>query len=251
MKKLKDIVKNTKRKIEEWRKRYELVSKNLKETRKNNANDKRELKELKKRVPGVRNDIVKAEKAGDKERSKTLNERLVVLVTRIETLEKRIKARKAVVRDRVKRKRHFKKRLRFFIVKHTKARKKYKAAKEDAKNGNKPKFESYMLNGCPNTLSDDEKEALAYVVVVHDQVCTATSNGGHSTTSYHYYSPCRAFDAAGVYYKMQEAQRGLRAKYGNAFRELFGPDAWYLKNGVEYSGVFPAHHDHIHVTRNF
>ena len=46
---------------------------------------------------------------------------------------------------------------------------------------------------------------------------------------------------------MISAQNALLDKFGAGhFKELFGPDSWYVKNGVKYSGAFPAHGDHIH-----
>ncbi len=44
------------------------------------------------------------------------------------------------------------------------------------------------------------------------------------------------------------AQRALLERFGAGyFLELFGPDGWYVKNGVKYSGVFPDHGDHDHL----
>ena len=77
---------------------------------------------------------------------------------------------------------------------------------------------------------------------------TKGSPGVHSPTSYHYQSPNYAVDMG--HYSVQTmiaAQNALLNKFGAGhFKELFGPDSWYVKNGVKYSGAFPAHGDHIH-----
>lgn len=80
-------------------------------------------------------------------------------------------------------------------------------------------------------------------------VVTSTTGGVHSPTSYHYQR--RAVDVAGgSAAHMAAVQRGLLRKFGAGyFRELFGPAGFYVKNGVRYSGHFPAHHDHIHAAR--
>jgi hypothetical protein len=252
MKKLARRIKALRKKVSEWQKRYRLASADIKRWRKDNHQDRKERKNLQARVKRLRRELEQAKK-NDKDniRIKPLQERIQDAVKRIEFLNGRIKQRNRKLFGRVKRKRHIKKRLKFYVAKKTKLRKKWEQAKKKHEEGRGTKFETWMLNGCPNVLSDDEEEALALAVVVYDQVCTATSNGGHAVGSYHFYSPGRAFDCAGVYYKMQECQRGMRAKWGFAFRELFGPDGWYLKNGAQYSGTFPGHYDHCHVARNF
>lgn len=77
---------------------------------------------------------------------------------------------------------------------------------------------------------------------------TKGSPGVHSPTSYHYQPPNYAVDMANYSTQaMINAQNALLNKFGAGhFKELFGPDGWYVKNGVKYSGAFPAHGDHIH-----
>lgn len=79
---------------------------------------------------------------------------------------------------------------------------------------------------------------------------TATKGapGVHSPTSYHYQAPNYAVDIASASVtQMVRAQEELLRRFGAShFKELFGPAAWYVKNGVQYSGAFPAHGDHIH-----
>jgi hypothetical protein len=76
---------------------------------------------------------------------------------------------------------------------------------------------------------------------------TATTNGQHASGSYHYQS--RAIDfGCNTQGPKGKVQDFLLAKYGAAhFRELFGPNDWYVKDGVKYAGAFPDHHDHVHV----
>lgn len=252
MKKLQKVLENLRKKVDEWQKRLRLASSDIKKFRKDNKQDRKERKNLQARLKGLRAELEKAKK-NDKDayRIAPLQERIEDIEKRIAFLNDRIKQRTKKLKDRVVRKRHIKARLKFYVAKKTRVRKRWEKAKEDHKAGKGIKFETWMLNGCPDVLSDDEEEALALAVVAHDQVCTATSNGGHATGSYHYYNPCRAFDCAGVYYKMQECQRDMREKYGSAFRELFGPDGWYIKNGSYVAAQFPGHSDHNHVARSF
>lgn len=80
---------------------------------------------------------------------------------------------------------------------------------------------------------------------------TKGSPGVHSPTSYHYQSPNYAVDMGHASVQvMINAQNALLNKFGAGhFKELFGPDGWYVKNGVKYSGAFPAHGDHIHFAK--
>jgi hypothetical protein len=252
MKKLARVLKNLRKKVDEWQKRFRQASADVKGWRKDNKQDRKERRNLQATVKRLRKELQQARQNDkDEVRIKPLQERIEDKVKRINFLNDRIKQRNKKLKDRIVRKRHIQKRLKFYVAKKTRVRKRWEQAKKDHEEGKGVKFETWMLNGCPNTLSDDEEEALALAVVGYDQTCTATSNGGHAVGSYHYYNPCRAFDAAGVYYKMIEAHRAMRAKYGTSFRELFGPDNWYIKNGSTYGGVFPGHSNHIHVARNF
>jgi len=80
---------------------------------------------------------------------------------------------------------------------------------------------------------------------------TKGNTGVHSPTSYHYQAPNYAVDMGHSSVQvMINAQNALLNKFGAAhFKELFGPDAWYVKNGVKYGGAFPAHGDHIHFAK--
>ena len=105
-------------------------------------------------------------------------------------------------------------------------------------------------NGHP-ALADANVKKCAQVALAAngDLFITATSDGVHTPTSYHYQH--MAFDAgsSGRYGEQPEidAQEALLAKFGAGFfRELFGPAGWYIKNGVKYAGTFPGHGDHLH-----
>jgi hypothetical protein len=78
---------------------------------------------------------------------------------------------------------------------------------------------------------------------------TSTTGGTHSPGSYHYSGRAVDFGSSGPGERPEiEAQNALANAFGDGyFAELFGPDGWYIKNGVRYSGTFPAHHDHLHV----
>ena len=92
-------------------------------------------------------------------------------------------------------------------------------------------------------------KAARVALAVKGTYITSTTGGKHSPTSWHY--KAKAFDIGsnGPGEKPEiEAQQRLLSQFGAGyFAELFGPDNWYVKNGVKYSGVFPGHHDHLHV----
>ncbi len=130
--------------------------------------------------------------------------------------------------------------------------KKLKAAEEKWAAEHRLDFAPWMLNGCPGNLHPDLEDVVAFQVVVCGQYVTATSNGGHTVGSYHYYSPVRAVDTgAGSVSSMQEAAIKTREKFGRAsFTELFSPCGWWIKYGTEYAGFFPGHGDHGHYAVN-
>lgn len=144
-----------------------------------------------------------------------------------------------------------KKRLAFWTKKHTIYYRKWRKARKKHRHHGTTKFETWMLNGLPNTISPAEQEVVAFVVVVHHQTITATSNGVHATGSYHYYHPCRAVDWAGA--DMCNVMIAVIKQFGgdSKFIEQFGPCQFYVKNGVRYPGMFPGHGDHGHSARTF
>ena len=95
----------------------------------------------------------------------------------------------------------------------------------------------------------------------HGLIVTATTDGTHSSGSYHY--PRNNADGLGhavdfgnkvpgtaaARRRMIRFQRAEGAKGSSKYRELFGPDNWYVKDGVRHSGAFPGHQDHVHVAK--
>ena len=105
-------------------------------------------------------------------------------------------------------------------------------------------------NGHPALSSPGIKKAARVALSVPDLYITATTDGVHSATSWHY--KARAFDGgSGSSSETPEkrAQQKLLNEFGAGyFAELFGPSPWYVKNGILYKGsVFPGHNDHLHV----
>lgn len=105
-------------------------------------------------------------------------------------------------------------------------------------------------NGLPHLTYAPLLKCLKTALTVPGLFLTATTNGVHSSTSWHY--KARAFDGGsdGSHGETPEmkAQQLLLDKYGKeSFMELFGPLNWYVKNGVIYPGTFPGHGDHLHV----
>lgn len=105
-------------------------------------------------------------------------------------------------------------------------------------------------NGHPALSNDNVRKCARVALNAHpDLFITATSDGTHTPTSYHYQH--MAFDAgsSGRYGEAPEiaAQEALLAKFGAGFfRELFGPAGWYIEDGVKKLGTFPGHGDHLH-----
>lgn len=106
-------------------------------------------------------------------------------------------------------------------------------------------------NGHPKLPLSRRKLRGAIKTVLHETSCyiTATYDGRHTPTSWHYRKRAADFGSSGRGEKPEiKAQNLLLRKYGaRHFKELFGPDNWYVKDGVLHSGVFPGHSDHLHV----
>lgn len=180
---------------------------------------------------------------------------------RLETLRPRAKHEAEELRHIVERIRHKRgkrndwrdrariqrKKARWWIARRTTLRGKLKAAKKKyAETHKAPVFETWMLNGCPNITNGPLKEVIAFVVVECDQYVTATTNGTHTTGSYHYSE--RAADwGAGSVSSMQSAAERTRKQFGDGhFLEFFSPCDWWIKYGAVYPGYFPGHGDHGH-----
>lgn len=78
---------------------------------------------------------------------------------------------------------------------------------------------------------------------------TATSDGVHTSTSYHYRDKAIDFGSSDPQNRPEKlAQKRIAQKMGDGkFAEILGPLPWYVKNGVRISGHFPDHGDHLHV----
>lgn len=123
------------------------------------------------------------------------------------------------------------------------------------------KFSRSMLNGHPGNIG----LALRRIIVRahnHNLIVTATSDGHHSPTSFHYTKPlARAVDlghrqpgTAKARADLVAFQKFLIREFGEgAFLELFGPDnAFAVKNGRritldEGSALETLHDNHVHV----
>lgn len=190
-----------------------------------------------------------------KKKLRELNAQRVEQQLRIEAANRRIRmARKKKARALYKR-RYFRKRVRFWVVKHTRYRDAWKKAVADAREGKAPKYERWMCNGHPEPRGQANKEFIARAVVIHKLTITSTVRtyvpSGGSTTSYHLASVCGcAVDAAGPTYRMVACQK---AEYGKReATELFGPDnGLWLKygsptSGSEGSALEQLHDSHVH-----
>lgn len=134
---------------------------------------------------------------------------------------------------------------------HRKAAKKHRKAIRKLKD----LIEKHLLrrkvnwNGHPALSYGPIESAARTALQVPGLYITSTTDGIHSATSWHY--KARAFDggsSSGSEGPEKLAQQRLLEKYGSGhFAELFGPLPWYVKNGLVYNGVFPGHHDHLHV----
>jgi hypothetical protein len=153
-----------------------------------------------------------------------------------------------------KRRKQQQKRIVWWLRRKTTVRKRLKAAKKKwEETHGTPVFESWMLNGCPDNITDKLKPVFAFQVIVCGQYVTATTNGTHTSTSLHY--PRNNPDdkghagdtGASSVSSMQNAAEKTKEHFGASFfKELFSPCPWWLKYGVQYAGFFPGHGDHGH-----
>jgi len=121
-------------------------------------------------------------------------------------------------------------------------------------------FTAAMLDGHPGDVADQVKRFIALAYKFADEkgyVCTVTSTtgGGHATLSWHYILAGR--NALGYAVDLIFATAEQMAEFQSwviehsedgvgDWLELFGPAAFYVKNGVRFAGHFPDHGDHIH-----
>lgn len=114
------------------------------------------------------------------------------------------------------------------------------------------------FNGHPRNIT----HKLFPVIVLANQcglVVTATTDGTHTPTSFHY--PSNNPDGLGHAVDfglelppdqaaLERFQRAALRKFGAAkFVELFGPAYFYVKNGIRYTGPDPDVPNHVHVSR--
>jgi hypothetical protein len=117
-------------------------------------------------------------------------------------------------------------------------------------------FRVSMLDGHPADIGDQVKRFIALAYRFADEkgyvvTVTATTDGGHAINSWHYHEPLGwavdlIFATVG---QMEEFQEWVDERTENGagdWLELFGPAAFYIKNGVRISGHFPDHGDHLH-----
>lgn len=117
-------------------------------------------------------------------------------------------------------------------------------------------FTTAMLDGHPANIADQVKRfiALAYKWAdENDAVCTvtATTNGTHAPTSFHYHKPLGwavdlIFATVDQMERFQEFAAEHTPRSEGDFLELFGPANFYVKDGTRVVGHFPDHGDHVH-----
>lgn len=118
-------------------------------------------------------------------------------------------------------------------------------------------FRVSMLDGHPANIDDACKRlvALAYKFAAErGTVCTvtATTDGTHAPNSWHYPNPLgHAIDLVFPTVSLMEEFQHFALEHtagGPAdFHELFGPDAFYVKEGSIVNSAFPDHGDHDHI----
>lgn len=106
-------------------------------------------------------------------------------------------------------------------------------------------------NGCEPLPLSRRKTRKALRWVLHNvEGVYVTSTVRYDSVTYHSPSNRRAVDLGSDdpgEGPEKRAQRALLKHFGASyFLELFGPDGWYVKNGVKYPGIFPDHGDHDH-----
>lgn len=150
------------------------------------------------------------------------------------------------------------KRARWAIAKRTVHRRKLRDARREARRRalQHPKFETYMLNGCPSNITDAAKHAVARGVVIFDCTVTATTNGTHTPTSFHYpvnnashgYSDNlgHAVDFGGPSGTYDRFFASEKLRGCGLFDELFGPGSGYCDDGALHAGASPDIPNHCH-----
>lgn len=195
-----------------------------------------------------------ADQTGDPQKERELRDQAEREAQTIHDLVKKIEWKVGKRSSWRKRRKQAQKRVTWWLRRKTIVRKRLKRAKEKwEETHGSPALETWMLNGCPDNITEKLKPVIAFQVVVCDQYVTATTNGGHTSTSLHYpwNNPDNKGHAADTgassVSSMQNAAEKTKAHFGASyFKELFSPCPWWLKYGVQYAGFFPGHGDHGH-----
>jgi hypothetical protein len=128
--------------------------------------------------------------------------------------------------------------------------------KDDPKVVNVGAFQTWMLNGCPGNISPGLKLAIVRAVA-HGLYITCTTNGGHTSSSWHYpwNNPDNlghAIDAAAEGTEKEISFQRDEAARGEDLLELIGPDnsANYSRGNrytlAEGSSLETMHDTHVH-----
>jgi hypothetical protein len=117
-------------------------------------------------------------------------------------------------------------------------------------------FRPSMLDGHPGNIGDQVKRFIALAYRWADEhghfvTVTATTDGRHALNSWHYHHPLGwavdlIFESVAAMEQFQEWAAERTVNSAADWLELFGPAAFYLKNGMRIVGHFPDHGDHIH-----
>lgn len=125
-----------------------------------------------------------------------------------------------------------------------KARAKIHAREIAKQKRGKVQFKKWMANGHPvDGLSAKLKHGIAVGVTHFGVIVTATYDGVHTPTSWHYQK--RAVDFGGPLENLPAWERYLLRHHTNA-REIFGPEPRYIKDGVLIEGIAPDNPNHVH-----
>lgn len=119
-----------------------------------------------------------------------------------------------------------------------------------------PKFHKRYLNGHPGHITGELERAIARAVVLHGACVTATTDGTHVTTSFHYprnngshgYSDDlgHAADFGGTLDQYGGFYAAEKARGCENYDELFGPGDGYCDDCALHPGAAPDNPNHCH-----
>lgn len=207
------------------------------------------LKEIADSFEAQRKDKAQAKKLRG-QIARTLDAKRVQLELDLDTVSARIRHRRKKRLRTIYRKRELRKRLRFWVVKRTKYRKRLKELRRQEH----PAWEPWMANGHDDHVDPAVKAYMAVAVVHFGLTITSLRRNyipaGGSPTSLHLDG--QAGDAAGPRHKMVAFQRWV-LKHVRGLVEMFGPDnALNYKDGQQISQAEGSpnedlHDTHVHV----